>query len=98
LKVPRDVSGEDLVRSLRRFGYQPTRQSGSHIRLTSKIKGTEHHVTIFFVGSALSPDFGNYAHPKAQLRECVEIKHLCFSVRTGMIPVQASSNDLEPAR
>src|SRR5207237_2566794 len=39
----------------------------------------------FFVGSALSSDFGNFAHPKAQLRKCVEIKHLCFSVRTGMM-------------
>lgn len=28
------------------FGYEITRQSGSHIRVTSKFKGTEHHVTI----------------------------------------------------
>jgi predicted RNA binding protein YcfA (HicA-like mRNA interferase family) len=46
LKLPRDVSGEELVRSLRRFGYEVTRQTGSHIRLTSKFKGSEHHVTI----------------------------------------------------
>jgi predicted RNA binding protein YcfA (HicA-like mRNA interferase family) len=46
LKLPRDVSGEELVRSFRRFGYEITRQTGSHIRLTSKFKGTEHHVTI----------------------------------------------------
>lgn len=46
MKLPRDVSGEDLVRSLRRFGYAPTRQTGSHIRLTSNTKGAEHHVTI----------------------------------------------------
>jgi predicted RNA binding protein YcfA (HicA-like mRNA interferase family) len=46
LKLPRDVSGEELVRSLRRFGYEITHQTGSHIRLTSKFKGTEHHVTI----------------------------------------------------
>jgi predicted RNA binding protein YcfA (HicA-like mRNA interferase family) len=31
---------------LRRFGYEVTRQTGSHIRVTSKVKGTEHHVTI----------------------------------------------------
>lgn len=46
MKLPRDVSGEVLVRSLRRFGYEITRQTGSHIRVTSNFKGTEHHVTI----------------------------------------------------
>ena len=46
MKLPRDVSGEDLVRSLRRFGYEIARQTGSHIRVTSKLKGAEHHVTI----------------------------------------------------
>jgi predicted RNA binding protein YcfA (HicA-like mRNA interferase family) len=46
LKLPRDVSGEELVRALRHFGYEVTRQTGSHIRVTSKFKGTEHHVTI----------------------------------------------------
>jgi predicted RNA binding protein YcfA (HicA-like mRNA interferase family) len=46
LKLPRDVSGDDLVRSLRRFGYETTRQTGSHIRLSSNLKGTQHHVTI----------------------------------------------------
>ena len=46
MKLPRDVSGEELVRSLRRFGYEVTRQSGSHIRVTSRAKSTEHHVTV----------------------------------------------------
>jgi predicted RNA binding protein YcfA (HicA-like mRNA interferase family) len=46
LKLPRDLSGEDLARALRRYGYELTRQTGSHMRLTSKRKGTEHHVTI----------------------------------------------------
>ena len=45
MKIPRDVSGEDLVRLLRKFGYQPIRQTGSHLRLTSKFKSTEHHIT-----------------------------------------------------
>jgi predicted RNA binding protein YcfA (HicA-like mRNA interferase family) len=31
---------------LRRFGYDITRQTGSHIRVTSNFKGREHHVTI----------------------------------------------------
>jgi len=31
---------------LRKFGYEITRQTGSHIRLTSTIKGFEQHVTV----------------------------------------------------
>jgi predicted RNA binding protein YcfA (HicA-like mRNA interferase family) len=46
LKLPRDVGGEALARSLRRFGYEVTRQTGSHIRVTSRLKGSQHHVTI----------------------------------------------------
>jgi predicted RNA binding protein YcfA (HicA-like mRNA interferase family) len=46
VKIPRDVSGEDLVRSLRRFGYEVTRQTGSHIRVTLKVESGELHVTI----------------------------------------------------
>jgi len=46
LKLPRDVSGHDLARALSQFGYSITRQTGSHMRLTSQKKGTEHHVTV----------------------------------------------------
>ena len=46
MKLPRDVSGEELVRLLRRYDYVIVRTSGSHIRLTSNLKGSEHHVTI----------------------------------------------------
>lgn len=46
MKLPRDVSGESLARALRRFGYEITRQTGSHMRLTSRLKATQHHVTI----------------------------------------------------
>jgi predicted RNA binding protein YcfA (HicA-like mRNA interferase family) len=46
VKLPRDLSGEMLVRSLKQFGYQIIRQSGSHLRLTSIDRGFEHHVTI----------------------------------------------------
>jgi predicted RNA binding protein YcfA (HicA-like mRNA interferase family) len=46
LKLPRDVSGRDLAAKLSRYGYEITRQTGSHIRLTSKSRGGEHHITI----------------------------------------------------
>jgi len=46
LKLPRDVSGEELVRALRRFDYEISHQTGSHIRVTSRLMGAEHHVTV----------------------------------------------------
>ena len=46
MKLPRDVSGHELARALAQFGYRLTRRSGSHMRLTSTLKGAEHHVTI----------------------------------------------------
>ena len=45
MRLPRDVSGEELVVLLRRYGYEVTRQTGSHMRLTTTQQG-EHHVTI----------------------------------------------------
>ena len=46
MKLPRDLDGTKLASLLRRYGYQVTRQTGSHIRLSSSVKGTEHHITI----------------------------------------------------
>lgn len=46
MKIPRDVGGEELIQLLSRFGYSITRQTGSHIRLTTSARGTEHHITI----------------------------------------------------
>lgn len=46
MRVPRDISGEELVELLKRYRYQITRQTGSHMRLTTYIKETEHHITI----------------------------------------------------
>ena len=45
MKLPRDLSGEDLVKALAIFGYTVDRQTGSHIRLTTQLQG-EHHITI----------------------------------------------------
>jgi predicted RNA binding protein YcfA (HicA-like mRNA interferase family) len=46
LRLPRDLAGHELAALLARYGYQQTRQTGSHLRLTSTVGGTEHHVTI----------------------------------------------------
>ncbi len=45
MKLPRDVSGNDLVKALAKLGYEVTRQTGSHMRLTTKVQG-EHHLTV----------------------------------------------------
>jgi len=45
-KLPRDLSGKDLTVHLNKFGYRITRQTGSHLRLTSVFMGFEHHITI----------------------------------------------------
>jgi predicted RNA binding protein YcfA (HicA-like mRNA interferase family) len=45
VRLPRDLSGEDLAKALAQFGYRVTRQSGSHLRLTTFDRG-EHHITV----------------------------------------------------
>ncbi len=45
MRIPRDIGAADLISMLRRYGYESTRQSGSHIRLTTTTSG-EHHITI----------------------------------------------------
>lgn len=45
MKIPRDCSGPELAKALRKFGYTIDRQEGSHIRLTIQ-HGGQHHVTI----------------------------------------------------
>jgi len=45
MKLPRDVSGSGLVKALRVLGYLESRQSGSHIRLSTDVMGS-HRVTI----------------------------------------------------
>ena len=45
MKMPRDISGQELIKQFKKLGYSVTRQSGSHIRLTTSENG-EHHITI----------------------------------------------------
>jgi predicted RNA binding protein YcfA (HicA-like mRNA interferase family) len=46
LRLPRDLGGRDFASMLARYGYQQTRQTGSHLRLTSRFTGVEHHLSI----------------------------------------------------
>jgi len=45
VKLPRDVSGQDLVHLLSRLEYETTRQAGSHMRLTRQGE-VPHHITV----------------------------------------------------
>ncbi len=45
MRVPRDVSGQELVTRLARLGYSISRQTGSHVRLSTQTHG-EHHLTV----------------------------------------------------
>jgi predicted RNA binding protein YcfA (HicA-like mRNA interferase family) len=45
MRLPREISGEELAKLLERYGYAVTRQTGSHMRLTTTRQG-EHHITI----------------------------------------------------
>ena len=45
MKLPRDISGNQLIKNLKPLGYIVTRQTGSHIRLSTEQNG-QHHITI----------------------------------------------------
>ena len=45
MKTPRDISGKELIKSLKVLGYEVVRQNGSHIMITTLQQG-EHHLAI----------------------------------------------------
>ena len=45
MRIPRDIKGIELAKYLIPYGYTITRQTGSHIRLTTQQNG-QHHITI----------------------------------------------------
>ena len=45
MKLPRSLSASALIKALKKFNYEVTRQPGSHIRITTQTNG-EHHATI----------------------------------------------------
>ncbi len=47
MRMPRNLSGMELAALLRRrYGYEISRQRGSHMRLTSAYMGNEHRVSV----------------------------------------------------
>lgn len=45
MRLPRDLSGAQLILALGKLGYRSSRQSGSHVRLTCDLP-THHHLTV----------------------------------------------------
>ena len=45
MKLPREISGKELVRALERIGYRQIRQKGSHVTLVFQTP-SEHHITV----------------------------------------------------
>ncbi|MFC1559216.1 type II toxin-antitoxin system HicA family toxin [Gemmatimonadota bacterium] len=45
MRIPRDLSAQDLISALKKLGYEVTRQKGGHARLTTIEEG-EHHITV----------------------------------------------------
>ena len=47
MRVPKDIKGKKVLRLLERhYGYQQTRQVGSHMRATTLRNGSQHHITV----------------------------------------------------
>jgi len=59
-RIPRDISGQELIKALQLLGYNITRQVGSHIRLSTLEKG-EHHITS---KSQSDQDWDTFQYPK----------------------------------
>ncbi|MBO0937644.1 type II toxin-antitoxin system HicA family toxin [Fibrella sp. HMF5335] len=45
MKTPRDVSGKDLIKLLKPFGYELVSQNGSHIKVTTEQNG-QHYIAV----------------------------------------------------
>lgn len=45
MRLPRDLTGKQLIKDLERLGYRVTRHTGSHVRLSFEAAG-QHHVTV----------------------------------------------------
>ena len=45
MRLPRNLTGAELVKHLAKLGYRQTRKSGSHVRLTCDVPH-QHHVTV----------------------------------------------------
>ncbi len=80
MRLPRDIEPAELVHALRVLGYEPTRQSGLHIRITTQVSG-EHHEVIpnhkpIKIGTLQSILSSIASHHKISVEELLHKLHL----------------------
>ncbi len=46
MKLPRNIDGDELAHLLHRYGYSIDHQTGSHQRLSVRVNGKKHDITI----------------------------------------------------
>ena len=46
MKVPRNISGNELISYLLSIGFRKVRQTGSHVRLVAEINGMTQTITV----------------------------------------------------
>lgn len=46
MKTPRDLSAQELIKILGKYGYEVSRQKGSHIRLVRQTDNGAHYITV----------------------------------------------------
>lgn len=44
MRLPGDLAGRELAKALEALGYSVTRQTGSHLRVTTDLEGRHHEV------------------------------------------------------
>ncbi len=84
------------LRLLRQYGYVVTRQTGSHIRLKSTLRGTDHHITIpahhdVEAGNAQRHHFrgGNVSENRSRATSSGAVRRIG---RTSSEPLQSKSH------
>jgi len=82
MKLPRDLNGAELARRLRTYGYEVTRTSGDHIRLTTRQNG-EHHLTIPKHSTLKLGTLGGILKDVARHMEITQEDELCALVSRG---------------
>jgi predicted RNA binding protein YcfA (HicA-like mRNA interferase family) len=80
MKLPRDVSGAQLLQALKKLGYGHPGQRGSHVRITTQLNG-EHHEAIpnhasIKVGTLNGILKSVAAHHKMTVQELIELLDL----------------------
>ena len=80
MKLPRDLSGAELIKRLERLGYKRARQKGSHVTLEIVIDGRSHTLTAIITKATTTKTLSNIVKAVANHLsiEKSEIKRILF--------------------